>query len=40
MMWNWTPDEGGPNDKGYTPWNKPAEAVMRQWLAKPRWKVN
>jgi len=40
MIWNWSPDEGGPTDKGYSPWNKPAEAVMRQWLAKPRWKVN
>ena len=39
MIWEWTPGDGGPRDKGYTPENKPAEAVLRQWLAKPRWKV-
>lgn len=39
MMWEWPPGEGGRADKGYSPENKPAEEVMRQWLAKPRWKV-
>jgi len=35
MMWEWPPSEGGPEDKGYTPKNKPAEKVLREWLAKP-----
>jgi hypothetical protein len=39
MIWEWPPGEGGPKDKGYTPENKPAEKVMREWLAKPRWEV-
>ncbi|MCC7349803.1 MAG: hypothetical protein IT446_04475 [Phycisphaerales bacterium] len=39
MIWEWTPGDGGPEDKGYTPENKPAEAVLRQWLQKPRWQV-
>ena len=39
MIWEWTPGDGGPNDKGYTPENKPAEAVLREWLARPRWQV-
>lgn len=38
-IWEWTPGEGGPKDGGYTPKNKPAEQVLREWLAKPRWKV-
>lgn len=38
-VWEWTPGDGGPDDKGYTPENKPAEKVLRQWLAKPRWVV-
>ncbi len=37
MMWEWPPSEGGPKDKGYTPKNKPAERVLKDWLAKP-WK--
>jgi hypothetical protein len=39
MLWEWPPGEGGPKDRGYTPENKPAEQVMRNWLAKPRWNV-
>jgi hypothetical protein len=39
MIWEWPPGEGGPRDKGYTPEGKPAEKVMREWLAKPRWEV-
>lgn len=38
-VWEWTPDDGGPEDRGYTPENKPAEAVLREWLAKPAWEV-
>ena len=37
MVWEWTPGEGGPEDKGYTPENKPAQEVLREWIAKP-WK--
>jgi hypothetical protein len=31
--WNWEPDpsRGGPADKGYTPYGKPAGAVLRSW---------
>jgi hypothetical protein len=43
MIWNWMPNWGSPKDegytKGYTPWGKPAEQIMRQWLAKPKWVV-
>lgn len=35
MIWNWEPGDGGQNDKRYTPENKPAEKVLREWLAKP-----
>jgi hypothetical protein len=38
-VWEWTPGDGGPKDSGYTPENKPAEKVLRDWLAKPRWDV-
>lgn len=43
-VWEWTPGDGGKdeqtvNRRGYTPENKPAEAVLRQWLAKDRWAV-
>jgi hypothetical protein len=38
-VWEWTPGDGGPKDTGYTPENKPAERVLRDWLAKPRWSV-
>lgn len=40
MIWQWTPGGGGPLDRGYTPAGKPAEQVLRAWLAKPRWQVN
>jgi hypothetical protein len=40
MIWQWTPNAGGPRDRGYTPEGKPAERVLKEWLAKPRWKVN
>jgi hypothetical protein len=31
--WNWEPDLslGGPADKGYTPFGKPAEIVLKHW---------
>ena len=35
MFWEWPIGDGGPEDRGYTPENKPAEKVLRQWLAKP-----
>jgi hypothetical protein len=38
-IWEWPPDEGGPEDGGYTPKSKPAEKVAREWLAKPKWEV-
>ena len=39
MMWEWPPGDGGANDRGYTPENKPAEQVLREWLAKKAWVV-
>ncbi len=39
MIWEWPPNDGGPDDRGYTPQNKPAEATLRHWLAQPPWKV-
>ena len=38
-VWEWTPGDGGAKDKGYTPENKPAEKVLKEYLAKPRWDV-
>lgn len=38
-VWEWTPGDGGAKDNGYTPENKPAEKVLREWMAKPRWSV-
>lgn len=38
-IWEWTPGDGGEDDTGYTPEGKPAEEVLRAWLAKPRWEV-
>jgi len=39
MIWEWPPSRGGPENRGYTPKNKPAEQVLREWLKKPRWEV-
>jgi hypothetical protein len=36
-IWEWDPQNFGPEDRGYTPKGKPAEAVLREWLAK-EWK--
>ena len=40
-IWAWTPGDGHDDDnrKGYTPEGKPAEKVLREWLAKPAWAV-
>ena len=35
MIWEWTPEDGGEDDMGYTPENKPAEEVLKQSFAKP-----
>jgi hypothetical protein len=37
MMWEWPPGE--PEEKGYTPKGKPAEQVLRDWMAKKPWVV-
>ncbi len=31
--WNWEPDIslGGPTDRGYTPYGKPAELILKEW---------
>lgn len=39
MIWEWPPGDGGPEDRGYTPENKPAEQVLRAWFARERWEV-
>ena len=39
MLWSWTPNASGPQDRGYTPEGKPAEQVLRKWLAKGPWQV-
>lgn len=33
IWWEWTDSPGGPGDYDYTPRNKPAEQVLREWLA-------
>jgi hypothetical protein len=38
-VWEWSPGNGGPDNAGYTPENKPAEQVLREWLAKKPWTV-
>ncbi len=38
-VWEWPPDAGGKEDRGYTPRDKPAEKVLKDYLAKPRWEV-
>jgi hypothetical protein len=37
MMWEWPPGDAEP--KGYTPKGKPAEKVLRDWMAKKPWVV-
>jgi hypothetical protein len=37
MMWEWPP--GPAEEKGYSPKGKPAEAVLREWMAKKPWTV-
>lgn len=37
MIWEWPPGPG--DEKGYTPKGKPAEQVLREWLAKKPWVV-
>ena len=39
MIWAWTPNASGPDDRGYTPEGKPAGEVLRKWLAKGPWQV-
>jgi hypothetical protein len=38
MIWEMHPG-GDSTGKGYTPQGKPAEDVMRDWFAKPRWNI-
>ncbi len=38
-VWEWPPDAGGKEDGGYTPKGKPAEDVLKDYFAKPRWEV-
>ncbi len=37
LIWQWPP--GPPDEKGYTPKGKPAEQVLKDWLAKKPWAV-
>ncbi len=39
MIWEWTAGDGGEENRGYTPEGKPAEKVLRQWMARPKWQV-
>ena len=36
IWWEWTGSAGGASDFGYTPKNKPAEKLLRDWFAKDR----
>ena len=38
FMWEWPP--GPADDRGYSPKGKPAEAVLKMWLAKKPWTVD
>ena len=38
-IWEWPPNSGGPDDRGYTPEGKPALDVLKAWLKKGRWEV-
>lgn len=31
FWWQWDVTAPGPGDTGYSPWGKPAEAVLRHW---------
>ena len=35
-VWSTDPARGGPADDGYSPYGKPAEAILRSWYASPR----
>jgi hypothetical protein len=37
MIWEWPPGPG--EEKGYTPKGKPAEQVLKEWMAKKPWVV-
>ena len=37
MMWEWPP--GPSEEKGYSPKGKPAEQVLKDWMAKKPWVV-
>ncbi len=37
FMWEWPP--GPADDRGYSPKGKPAEGVLREWMAKKPWAV-
>jgi hypothetical protein len=39
MVWEWPPGVGGPENRNYTPEAKPAEEVVRRWLARDPWRV-
>jgi hypothetical protein len=39
MIWEWLPYRVAPDDKSYSPHNKPAEKVLKEWLAKGPWQV-
>ena len=36
IWWEWTGGDGGAEDFGYTPKNKPAEHVLRSWFAETK----
>ena len=36
VFWEWSTNDGGPKDRGYTPKGKPAGALLKQWLAARR----
>jgi hypothetical protein len=36
IWWEWSGSGGGPSDFGYTPKNKPAEKLLREWFVESR----
>jgi len=36
IWWEWTTAPGGPEDFGYTPRDKPAEQILRQWFERTK----